>query len=360
MRRQARVVSSPASWAMRFFAVHNTASMGAGQFQPPSEALVAGVAREHWTEVTAVGGRFCRLAAVFLGLLCVLLLAGITVLWIHFTAEKDQLQISYTNLTIERDQLQTSYTNLTIERDQLQTCYTNLTIERDQLQTSYTTLIKERDQLQTSYMKLTTERDQLQTSCTKLTIEKDQLQKDRDGLRKKLSELEKVSKQEWICFNSNLYWISTEKKNWAESREDCRGRGADLLIIKNKEEQEFITRKFSGTEAWIGLTDSDTEGVWKWVNDSAMTTGYWWKGEPNDFEGREDCAITNYKYALSNVSTWADYPCSHLVVGIWKPFSFISTRMLEIRRDLTFISTKEMTFYCKCSPAPSVHFHRRW
>ncbi|KAL6460926.1 hypothetical protein MHYP_G00308920 [Metynnis hypsauchen] len=49
MRRQARVVSSPASWAMRFFAVHNTALMGAGQFQPPSEALVAGVAREHWT-----------------------------------------------------------------------------------------------------------------------------------------------------------------------------------------------------------------------------------------------------------------------------------------------------------------------
>ncbi|KAL7841265.1 hypothetical protein SRHO_G00249560 [Serrasalmus rhombeus] len=133
---------------------------------------------------------------------------------------------------------------------------------------------------------------------------------------------EKVSKQGWICFSCNLYWISTEKKNWAESREDCRDRGADLLIINNKKEQEFITRKFSGTEAWIGLTDSDTEGVWKWVNDSAMTTG------------------------------------------------FIPIRMLETRRDLTssappggsfsFISTKEMTSYCKCSPAPSVHFHRRW
>ncbi|XP_037388466.1 C-type lectin domain family 4 member K-like [Pygocentrus nattereri] len=258
---------------------------------------------EGTSEVTTVGVGG-RLAAVFLGLLCVLLLAGITVLWIHFTAEKDWLQISYTNLTIERDQLQT--------------CYTNLTIERDQLQTSYTTLIKERDQLQTSYIELTTERDQLQTSCTKLTIEKDQLQKDRDGLRKKLSELEKVSKQGWICFSCNLYWISTEKKNWAKSREDCRDRGADLLIINNKKEQEFITRKFSGTEAWIGLTDSETEGVWKWVNDSAMTTGYWWKGEPNDHGGREDCAITNYKSALSNVSTWADYPCSHPVVGICK------------------------------------------
>ncbi|KAL6480715.1 hypothetical protein MHYP_G00117480 [Metynnis hypsauchen] len=52
MRRQARVVSGPASWAMRFFAVHNTAMMGAGQFQPPLEALVAGVAREHWTGIT--------------------------------------------------------------------------------------------------------------------------------------------------------------------------------------------------------------------------------------------------------------------------------------------------------------------
>ncbi|KAK6320842.1 hypothetical protein J4Q44_G00078180 [Coregonus suidteri] len=78
-------------------------------------------------------------AALCLGLLCILLLAGIIGLCVHFTGqhycdERDQLQTSYNNLTKERDQLQTSYNNLTKERDQLQTSYNNLTKERDQLQ----------------------------------------------------------------------------------------------------------------------------------------------------------------------------------------------------------------------------------
>ncbi|KAL6455524.1 hypothetical protein MHYP_G00360640 [Metynnis hypsauchen] len=241
-----------------------------------------------------------RLAAVCLGLLCFLLLTAITVLWVKLN-----------NLTTERDQLQTSYTNLTIERDQLQTSNTNLTIERDQLQTSYTNLTIERDQLQTSYTNLTIERDQLQTSYTKQTIEKNQLQKERDGIQELLLKLG------WIYFSSSLYYISTEKKSWSESRQSCTERGADLVIINSREEQEFISKEFGSTDAWIGLTDSDTEGVWKWVDSSALITQFWFKGEPNDYGGNEDCAVSGYKGAGSErVSTWADFPCNHLVVGI--------------------------------------------
>ncbi|XP_036438830.1 C-type lectin domain family 6 member A-like [Colossoma macropomum] len=53
-----------------------------------------------------LGIRCYRLAAVCLGLLCVLLLTAITVLLMKFTTERDQLLTSYTNLTVERDQLQ--------------------------------------------------------------------------------------------------------------------------------------------------------------------------------------------------------------------------------------------------------------
>ncbi|KAL7855920.1 hypothetical protein AOLI_G00195240 [Acnodon oligacanthus] len=120
----------------------------------------------------------------------------------------------------------------------------------------------------------------------------------------------------WRYFNFSLYYMSTEKKSWSESRQFCTERGADLLIINNRE-QEFISKEFGSTEAWIGLTDIHTEGIWKWVDGSALTTEFWWKGEPNDYRGNEDCAVTGYSGAASDgVSTWADYPCNHPAVGI--------------------------------------------
>uniref|UniRef100_A0A8B9J5M6 C-type lectin domain-containing protein n=1 Tax=Astyanax mexicanus TaxID=7994 RepID=A0A8B9J5M6_ASTMX len=116
-------------------------------------------------------------------------------------------------------------------------------------------------------------------------------------------------------FKSSIYYISTEKKSWSDSWADCKERETDLLIINNREEQEFFNKELGRTEAWIGLTDSKTEGVWKWVDDSPLTIQFWAQGEPSS-HGNEDCAITSFLKAKSNLSVWADYPCDHPVVGI--------------------------------------------
>ncbi|KAL6455537.1 hypothetical protein MHYP_G00360770 [Metynnis hypsauchen] len=85
------------------------------------------------TERNTAGSRNHRLTAVRLGLLCVLLLTAITLPWFIFTAERVDLQTSYTNMTKEGDQLQTSYTNMTTDRDQLQK-------ERDGLERKFSEL----------------------------------------------------------------------------------------------------------------------------------------------------------------------------------------------------------------------------
>ncbi|KAL6467106.1 hypothetical protein MHYP_G00249100 [Metynnis hypsauchen] len=284
-------------------------------------------------------GSSYRLTALCLGILCVLLLIAITVMCIKFnhlatqrdqlkmsnnnlTLEKDELQASYnklttdqlqnknSNLVIERDQLQTRYTNLTMERDQLQTRYTNLTIERDQLQTSNTNLTMERDQLQTSNTNLTMERDQLQTSYNVVTNERDQLKKEKDELQNKLATIDTCNQQKWLDFGGKKYYVSTGKKSWSESREDCRQRGADLVIINSREEQEFLLKTLDGDRAWIGLTDNVKEGDWKWTDDSAPTTSFWCPGEPNN-SNKEDCAEI---LSLSDKKCWNDVPC-HLKKG---------------------------------------------
>ncbi|XP_051240073.1 CD209 antigen-like isoform X23 [Dicentrarchus labrax] len=295
-----------------------------------------------------------KAAAVGLALLCLLLLIGLKTLVSRFTKcncerememvqlqtsynnltnEKDQLQTSYNNLTKERDQLQTSYNNLTKERNQLQTSYNNLTKGRDQLQTSYNNLTKERDQLQTSYNNLTKEKDQLQTNYNNLTKEreqlakeKDQLQerfealaKDRTDLQRKLQETEAVCKTlteeradlkrilndfSWVYFRGSFYQVSSLKKSWQQSRDDCLQKGADLLIINSREEQIF-TNKFK-KYMWIGLTDSETEGRWKWVDGTPLTISYWASGEPNGKKG-ENCGDIKSHDAENS---WNDEGCS--------------------------------------------------
>ncbi|XP_036439669.1 C-type lectin domain family 4 member M-like isoform X3 [Colossoma macropomum] len=119
--------------------------------------------------------------------------------------------------------------------------------------------------------------------------------------------IEKAVQQGWMFFETSMYFISTGQKSWSESRKDCRERGADLLIINSKEEQNFTDILRRGQRAWIGLTDSETEGVWKWVDGSTVTTGFWRNGEPNG-AANEDCVVT--------ANNWADFPCNDWFVGI--------------------------------------------
>ncbi|KAJ8362459.1 hypothetical protein AAFF_G00373850 [Aldrovandia affinis] len=99
----------------------------------------------------------------------------------------------------------------------------------------------------------------------------------------------------WKQRNSKCYYFSTERKNWQGSRSACLKQGADLVIIESEEEQDFISKHTRGNYAyWIGLSDSETEGTWLWVDGTPLQEdkAFWKKGEPNNYNGAEDCAAT--------------------------------------------------------------------
>ncbi|KAI4882014.1 hypothetical protein NFI96_007628, partial [Prochilodus magdalenae] len=80
----------------------------------------------------------------------------------------------------------------------------------------------------------------------------------------------KLRSEGWRKFGGSYYYISTESKNWNKSRQDCRERGADLVIINSREEQEFIEKE--NKYVWIGLSKEGGEGQWKWVDGSVLNT----------------------------------------------------------------------------------------
>ncbi|XP_077114367.1 killer cell lectin-like receptor subfamily B member 1 [Ranitomeya variabilis] len=66
-----------------------------------------------------------------------------------------------------------------------------------------------------------------------------------------------------LCY----YYSDVTERTWSQSQDDCKKMGADLLVIKNNEQQEIIQRsiiQWGENTYWIGLHyDGD---VWRWVD----------------------------------------------------------------------------------------------
>ncbi|KAI5616546.1 C-type lectin domain family 4 member M-like isoform X2, partial [Silurus asotus] len=119
----------------------------------------------------------------------------------------------------------------------------------------------------------------------------------------------------WISFRSSLYYMSKENKSWIQSQDDCIKKSANLVIIKSREEQDFIELLRRGKSAWIGLTNQIKEGLWTWVDGTPLQTPFWWTREPNNQNGDENCVETGYRPddgrpVVDVLNTWNDNTCS--------------------------------------------------
>ncbi|XP_042072808.1 C-type lectin domain family 6 member A-like [Haplochromis burtoni] len=79
----------------------------------------------------------------------------------------------------------------------------------------------------TRYISVTLEKEQLQNKYNKLSNNYSQLQ----------TQLLVKCPVDWAKFGMSCYFKSTERKIWSDSKADCQSRGANLVIINNKEEQ---------------------------------------------------------------------------------------------------------------------------
>ncbi|XP_077950474.1 uncharacterized protein LOC120814985 isoform X2 [Gasterosteus aculeatus] len=66
-------------------------------------------------------------------------------------------------------------------------------------------------------------------------------------------------------------------KTWEEARENCRGRGADLVVVHDEEEKnvidEKITKLYVSNGYWMGLRVEG--GTWKWIDGTDLTDASW-------------------------------------------------------------------------------------
>ncbi|XP_039461831.1 CD209 antigen-like protein 2 isoform X1 [Oreochromis aureus] len=200
---------------------------------------------------------------VNLGVLYLLTMAGITARYVLVTLEKEQLQ-NRTNKLIN------IYSHLEEK----------VFDDNSQLQSSYDALTKNYSQLKANLKVMEANNNHLQEEVKQL---KDKIE---TLTQKKLQFNTRKSPEEWIRFASNSYFKSTERKTWSDSRRDCQDKGADLVMINSKEEQQFVSELNMGGESWIGLQAIKKrisrfvfKWEWRWMNGSPLQETFWAPGQ---------------------------------------------------------------------------------
>jgi len=112
----------------------------------------------------------------------------------------------------------------------------------------------------------------------------------------------------------------TGPATYAVAEAACATFGSKLAVIKNAATNATVVTLIGQTDAFLGGTDSATEGSWIWLRNPAdpITVGvnytHWRTGEPNNGstnpEG-EDCMIIEGDQG----GTWDDRPCAPPPVG---------------------------------------------
>ena len=110
--------------------------------------------------------------------------------------------------------------------------------------------------------------------------------------------------------NGHTYYLTTDT-NWIHAAKDAHRLGGRLVTINDAAEQAWVFDTFSrygGTTRllWIGLTDTGSEGTFRWLNGEPVTYTNWAPGEPNDFEGGED-HVGMYYPGHSAQGRWNDW-----------------------------------------------------
>lgn len=127
--------------------------------------------------------------------------------------------------------------------------------------------------------------------------------------------------ESWRQIENKCYYFGDKKLNWSMSRDSCTSMGSHLTILHTHEQHDAldkIARSIGGFDYhfWIGLSDTEEEGVWKWVDNTLVNKPYWNDAgsEPNNHQSGglhgEDCAVLD-----SRAKSWFDVPCDH----IYKP-----------------------------------------
>lgn len=103
------------------------------------------------------------------------------------------------------------------------------------------------------------------------------------------------------------YLFCPTRTNYDGARAACQAQGADLIIVDSADENAWAyeqSRRVAYQRWWIGLTDTENEGFYRWWDGRRPDFVAHSRGEPNDAGRNEDCI-----HFWESRAQWNDIPC---------------------------------------------------
>ncbi|XP_072021058.1 uncharacterized protein [Amphiura filiformis] len=122
----------------------------------------------------------------------------------------------------------------------------------------------------------------------------------------------------WHYWRDHLYFLESEKKNFDESEASCEKLGGHLTSVLGQDETDFLLYlAVEGVNYWIGFTDREEEGNFKWLDGSPSNYTNWRLGQPNNVPPEENCAEL-LATADADDGKWNDLRCIFLITYFCK------------------------------------------
>ncbi|KAL4221709.1 hypothetical protein ACF0H5_019964 [Mactra antiquata] len=137
--------------------------------------------------------------------------------------------------------------------------------------------------------------------------------------------------------------INGSQVTWTLAEGTCKRNGGHLAHIRNVDEQnyivDFLKRHSSNLATWIGLTDSYSEGNFKWTSGEPVTYTNWMPGYNGTHHSAEDCVVL----LPNNTGKWDEVYCgSH---------GGIFSSRTERHQQLCQYTVSKADYDCLCSTA---------
>ncbi len=111
----------------------------------------------------------------------------------------------------------------------------------------------------------------------------------------------------WTMVLGHCYFLMTSSiSTFANAVSDCQSRGGKLFEPKSAAINDAVGALMT-TSFLIGITDVASEGTWRYESDNQIYTyEKWFKAEPNNAGGNEDCI-----HVHATTYEWNDVPCGN-------------------------------------------------